>query len=225
MRRADRLFSLIQILRRSGLTTAAQLVRDLEVSVRTVYRDIQDLISAGVPIEGEAGVGYLLADSYDLPPLMFTRVEIEALALGARMVACWGDKELAGAADSILSKVDAVLPNPLKHTLDSTSLFSLSFQNTDIEKRHLAALREATRERRKVRLLYTDANTNDSTRVIRPLCLSFFAPRWIVTGWCEWRDNFRNFRLDRIRRVDVLDDTFDDEPGKTLNDYITMVTS
>jgi predicted DNA-binding transcriptional regulator YafY len=100
----------------------------------------------------------------------------------------------------------------------------MTFLNTDDEKEHLAALREAIRERHKVRLVYTDAKADDSTRVIRPLCLAFFAPRWIVTGWCELRDSFRNFRLDRIRRMDVLDDMFDDEPGKTLNDYVIMVT-
>jgi predicted DNA-binding transcriptional regulator YafY len=131
MRRADRLFRIIQILRRGNVTTAMQLASELEVSVRTVYRDMQDLMASNVPIEGEAGTGYVLADEYDLPPLMFSRDEVEALTLGARMVTCWGDKHLAQAARDILSKVDAVLPEAQKNTLKTTSLFSMSFQNTE----------------------------------------------------------------------------------------------
>jgi predicted DNA-binding transcriptional regulator YafY len=224
MRRADRLFQIIQILRRCGLTTAAQLAQELEVSIRTVYRDVRDLTASGVPIEGEAGVGYLLADGYDLPPLMFNQAEIEALALGARMVACWADQEMANAANDILSKVDAVLPKPLKGSLDKTSLFSLNFTNTDIEKEHLAALRLAIRDQKKVRLVYTDEKSDTSTRTIRALCLTFFAPRWLVTAWCELRHNFRNFRVDRIQTLTVLDQTFEDEPGKTLDDFLSIVT-
>lgn len=224
MRRADRLFQIIQILRRGGLTTAAQLAQELEVSVRTIYRDIQDMMASGVPIEGEAGVGYLLADSYDLPPLMFNRVEIEALVLGARMVACWGDQELANAAHDILAKVEAVLPKPLKSTLDATALYSLNFSNTEAEKGHLAILRDAIRERHKVRLHYRDAKEEDSQRIVRPLCLSFFAPRWMVTTWCELRSGFRNFRLDRIQEISALDDSFTDEPGKSLDDFLRLMT-
>lgn len=224
MRRADRLFQIIQILRRGGLTTAAQIARELEVSVRTIYRDIQDMMASGVPIEGEAGAGYLLADGYDLPPLMFNRVEIEALVLGARMVACWGDRELAHAAQDILAKIETVLPKPLKSTLDATALYSLNFSNTDAEKEHLALLRDAIRERQKVRLHYRDAKEDNSQRIVRPLCLSFFAPRWMVTTWCELRGGFRNFRLDRIRELTKLDDSFTDEPGKTLDDFLRLMT-
>ena len=225
MRRADRLFQIIQILRRRDLTTAAQLARELEVSVRTIYRDIQDMMTSGVPIEGEAGVGYLLADGYDLPPLMFNRVEIEALVLGARMVACWGDKELANAARDILAKVESVLPKSLKGALDATSLFSLNFsKNNEEEKEHLAILRDAIRENHKVQLRYRDAKEDATQRVIRPLCLTFFAPRWLVTAWCELRNSFRNFRLDRIDETIALDDVFTEEPGKTLHDFLRLMT-
>ncbi len=224
MRRADRLFQIIQILRRGGLTTAAQLACELEVSARTIYRDIQDLMGSGVPIEGEAGVGYLLADGYDLPPLMFTHDEIEALVLGARMVVCWGDDKLARAAEDILTKVDAILPSPLKQILDSTSLYAPAFHPPDAEKAHLGALRQAIRDKHKIRLDYADAQNDVTQRILRPLCLAFMAPRWILAGWCELRHDFRNFRLDRIQRLDVLPETFPDEPGKTLNDFLALVS-
>ena len=224
MRRADRLFQIIQILRRSGLTTAAQWACELEGSVRTVYRDIQDLAASGVPIEGEAGLGYILAEGYDLPPLMFTHDEIEALVLGARMVTCWGDDKLAQAAEDILAKVDVVIPAELKQTLESTSLYSLNFSDTKPEKDHLATLRQAIRGKTKVRMDYCDAQDDVTTRTIRPLCLAFFAPRWMLTAWCEMRHDFRNFRLDRIQQLRPLDVTFPDEPGKTLNDFFRRMT-
>ncbi len=224
MRRADRLFQIIQILRRGDVTTATQLASELEVSVRTVYRDMQDLMASNVPIEGEAGTGYVLADEYDLPPLMFSRDEIEALTLGARMVTCWGDKHLAQAARDILTKVDAVLPEAQKNTLKSTSLFSMNFQNTEQDKAYMAVLREAMREQYKVHLAYTDAKDELSERVIRPLCLSFFAPHWILTAWCEHRNSFRNFRLDRISQLTPTRDIFKNEPGKTLDDFLDQVS-
>lgn len=224
MRRADRLFQIIQILRRSDLTTAAQLASELEVSVRTVYRDIRDLMASGIPIEGEAGVGYILADGYDLPPLMFTHDEIEALVLGARMVTCWGDDKLAQAAEDILAKVDAVVPEELKKTLGSTSLYSLNFSDIRPEKDRMKTLRQAIRQKTKIRLHYRDAQDDVTTRTIRPLCLAFFAPRWMLTAWCELRHDFRNFRLDRIERLDALAESFPDERGKTLDDFFRKMT-
>ena len=224
MRRADRLFQIIQILRRCDLTTAAQLASELEVSVRTIYRDIQDLIGSGVPIEGETGIGYVLAEGYDLPPLMFTPDEIEALVLGARMVSCWSDDKLAQAADNILAKVDAVIPDALKGTLKSTSLYAPNFDDMKTEKIHMAHLRLAIRNRTKIQLHYIDGQDKLTRRTLRPLCLAFFAPRWMLSAWCELRHDFRNFRLDRIQQLDVLTDSFSDEPGKTLQDYLRLVT-
>src|SRR5437899_1479879 len=110
MRRADRLFQIVQRLRRRGVTTAAQLAQALEVSERTVYRDVRDLQLSGVPILGEAGVGYALPRGFDLPPLMFTEEELEALVVGARMVQAWGDQKLARAAEDALSKIETVVP-------------------------------------------------------------------------------------------------------------------
>lgn len=224
MHRADRLFQIIQILRRCDLTTAAQLASELEVSVRTIYRDIQDLIGSGVPIEGEAGIGYVLAEGYDLPPLMFTHDEIEALVLGARMVSCWGDEKLAQAADNILAKANAVIPAPHRKTLESTSLYSLNFSDMETEKSHMAHLRLAIRNRIKIQLHYIDGQDKPTRRIIRPLCLAFFAPRWMLAAWCELRHDFRNFRLDRIEQLDVLPESFSDESGKSLQDFLSMVS-
>ena len=124
MRRADRLFQIIQILRRGQLTTAQALADELEVSSRTIYRDVADLIGSGVPVEGAAGAGYLLRDGYDLPPLMFSPTELEALVLGVRIVASWADAELGRAAQDVLAKVEAVLPEPLRVRLDTMPLLA-----------------------------------------------------------------------------------------------------
>src|SRR5438067_8044689 len=125
MRRADRLFRIVQRLRRRGATTARDLAQALEVSERTVYRDVRDLLLSGVPIQGEAGVGYALDRSFDLPPLMFDEEEIEALVLGARIVRAWADAKLARSAEEALQKIEAVLPSHLKDKLASTALYAL----------------------------------------------------------------------------------------------------
>ena len=223
MRRADRLFQIIQILRRSRVTTASALAEELEVSERTVYRDVRDLITCGVPITGEAGVGYGLDRSFELPPLMFNVEELEALALGARVVAGWADKELARAAKDAVTKVEAVLPKGLKRRLSDAALFAVNFDPSPRVRALLGELRPAIREHRKVRIIYTDAAGAASDRTLRPLCLTFFSPLWMLTAWCELRTEFRNFRLDRIREVHILDAVFIDEPGKGLQDFLASV--
>lgn len=139
MRRVDRLFSIVLELRRRPVTTAAQLGDHLEVSVRTIYRDIADLVGAGIPIEGEAGVGYRLGVDFELPPLMFTVAEVQALVLGARMVEAWGDPRLRTAARSSLGKIEAVLPPAERHRVVDTALFALSFWVPTVPARHSAS--------------------------------------------------------------------------------------
>jgi len=224
MRRADRLFRIVQILRRRRVTTARRLAEELEVSERTIYRDIRDLSISGVPIEGEAGVGYALPRGFDMPPLMFTEDEIEALVLGARMVRAWGDRDLVRAADDVVAKVEAVVPPRLRERIGDSRLFSLNFQPRRRDAELLALLRHAIRERRKVTMEYTRADGEGSERTVRPLCLAFTPPEWMVTGWCELRDDFRNFRLDRIEAMSVLDEGFVEEPGKGLDDFLDRVT-
>ena len=219
MRRADRLFQIIQLLRRRNVATAAWLAGELEVSERTVYRDIRDLMMSGVPIEGEAGVGYVLRRGFDLPPLMFTDAEIEAMVLGARVVTSWGDPGLAKAAADALARVESVLPDRLKARLTGTPLFAPGFHVPPRVAASLTELRGAIDARRKVRLAYRGADGAATERTVRPLGLFFWGTTWSLTGWCELRTDFRNFRLDRIERMDALPERFHDEAGRTLDDY------
>lgn len=219
MRRADRLFQIIQLLRRKRVLTAASLAEELEVSERTVYRDIRDLVSSGVPIEGEAGVGYMLRRGFDLPPLMFSEVEIEAMVLGARVVTSWGDAGLAKAAGEALARVEAALPDRLKVRLNQTPLYAPGFHVPNPMMAWLGELRAAIESRRRVRLRYTAIDAPQTDRCVRPLGLFFWGSTWSLTAWCELRDDFRSFRLDRINELTVLEDRYLEEPGKTLDDY------
>jgi len=219
MRRADRLFQLIQLLRRRNVATAQWLAGELEVSERTIYRDVRDLVLSGVPIEGEAGVGYIMRRGFDLPPLMFTEAEIEAMVLGARVVTSWGDAGLARAAGDALARVESALPDRLKQKLEKTPLFAPGFHVPPRVAGSLTALRNAIDEHRKVQLAYTSGKEEDTERVVRPLGLFFWGSSWSMTGWCELRDDFRSFRLDRMRGLQPLRERFHDEPGRTLEDY------
>jgi predicted DNA-binding transcriptional regulator YafY len=220
MRRADRLFQIIQFLRTRRVTTALWLAERLEVSERTIYRDIKDLILSGVSIEGEAGVGYVVRCGFDLPPLMFSKDEITALTLGARIVESWADKSLATAAQSALSKIETALPDELKKTLDETLLFSPFTRITPEVSTTMAEIRFAAAHKRKVNLNYSKADGETSTRTIWPLGLFFWGSVWTIGAWCELRGNFRIFRLDRVGELYVLNDHYPVEKGKTLKDLI-----
>ena len=222
MRRADRLFREVQLLRRRRtVVTARQIAGTLEVSERTVYRDIRDLIAAGTPIDGAAGVGYRLRPGYDLPPLMFDKDEIQALVLGARIVAQFGDPALARASESILSKVAGVLPKELQPLLADTRLFVPKNRSGARAAAGLAVAREALVARRRMRLAYANEKGEASERTVRPLGVFFWGKTWTLAAWCEMRVGFRNFRLDRINQA-TLGDRFEDEPGRTLRDMLTQ---
>jgi predicted DNA-binding transcriptional regulator YafY len=222
VRRADRLFEIIQLMRRksSGFIRARDLSSALEVSDRTIYRDIQDLIASGVPIEGEAGVGYVLKAGFDIPPLMFKEQEIEALVLGARIVEAMADPELANAASDAIAKIEAVIPERLRGYMANIALLAPSQHYMEPITFDLAKLRHALRARLKVSFSYTDVSNQKSTRTVRPLSLAFFGPVWMLAGWCELRDDFRTFRLDRIEGFNLEPDLFRMEPGKTLHDFL-----
>lgn len=220
MRRADRLFEIIQIMRRKRLTRAADLAEELEVSERTVYRDIRDLMASGVPIDGEAGVGYVLREGYDLPPLMFKESEIEALVLGAHIVESWADPDLARAAADIIAKVQQVLPEHLRKYMDNTALLAPDHTYKEPLTFELSDLRGAVREKHKVHFAYEDAVGGSTQRTVRPLSLAFFGPVWLLASWCELRNDFRAFRLDRIKTFALLDERFSNEPGKTMHDFL-----
>ena len=222
MRRADRLFQIVQLLRRRRtVATAAQIAAKLEVSERTVYRDIRDLILAGTPIDGEAGVGYRLRPGYDLPPLMFDREEIQALVLGARIVRQFGDPALARASESILHKVAAVLPKDLEPLLAETRLFVPTTIGSARSADGLAVAREALVAQRRMRIRYTSERDKATERTVRPLGLFFWGRTWTLAAWCEMRVGFRNFRLDRVKTATLLD-RFEDEPGRTLRDLLSQ---
>src|SRR5262245_5224083 len=202
MRRADRLFQIVQLLRRRRtVATAKQIAAKLEISERTVYRDIRDLVLAGTPIDGEAGVGYRIRPGYDLPPLMFDREEIQALVLGVRIVRQFGDPALARASDSILAKVAAVLPKELEPLIAETRLFVPSVLSGGRSADGLAVAREALVGRRRLRFRYANERGETTERTVRPLGIFFWGRTWTLAAWCEMRTGFRNFRLDRVSDV------------------------
>jgi predicted DNA-binding transcriptional regulator YafY len=224
VRRADRLFQIIQWLRgRKRAVTARFLAEQLGVSERTIYRDIRDLMASGTPIDGEAGVGYRLAREYDLPPLMFDGEELEALVLGARMAAAFGDESLIRPARSALSKVEAALPQALRSRLSRPPLFAPRTAAARSDSAALLAVRQAMGERKKLRLRYQNEKGEDSDRVVRPLGAFFWGKTWTLAAWCELRNDFRNFRLDRIAELSATGEKFEDEPGRRLRDYLRQV--
>jgi predicted DNA-binding transcriptional regulator YafY len=223
MRRADRLFSLVLELRRRPVTTAAQLAEHLEVSVRTIYRDVADLIASGIPIEGEAGVGYRLGHDFELPPLMFTITEVQALVLGARMVEAWGDTQLRTAARAVLGKVEAVLPEADRHRVQDTALFALAYWVPEHHQQMLGTVRKAIDDRRRLQIVYAKDDGDITERVIRPLGLFFWGRMWTVAAWCELRQDHRTFRVDRISEAATLDDRFALTSPVTLDDYLARI--
>ena len=223
MRRADRLFRIVQILRRRKLTTARFLADALAVSERTIYRDIADLSLSGVPVLGEAGVGYALTRGFDVPPLMFTLDEVEALLLGARLVMAWGDPELARAATEAAHKVEAVLPEALRQRVARQTLFAPDFHVPPASARWLTPLRHAIRDRQAVALAYRDTDDAPTERVVRPLGLFFWGDSWSLASWCTLRKDYRSFRLARIADCRVLPERFAETPDCSLAHFLVCV--
>lgn len=224
MRRADRLFEIIQRLRGGRLVTAQRLAEQLEVSVRTVYRDIRDLQASGVPIDGAAGVGYLLRPGYHLPPLMFMPTEIEALIVGARMVEAWAGRGLAAAAGEALVKIGAVVPSERMRAAERVPIFASGFRVREEERQNLDDFTKAVDERLKVRFAYRDADGGDTERTVWPLALHFWGQVWTLASWCELRDDFRTFRVDRAEQLRLSEERYPNVAGRTLNDYLSRVT-
>ncbi|HEX3140609.1 MAG TPA: YafY family protein [Rhizobacter sp.] len=218
MRRADRLFQIVQLIRGRRLSTAQFLAQRLEVSERTIYRDIAELMVQGVPIEGEAGVGYRMRSGFDLPPLMFTHEEAQALVAAVRIAQPRLDAALAAQAENALSKILAVLPVAARAAAESLAVYAPAIEFDPGTRSRLEPLRLAAEGRRKVTLHYRDLKDSDSQRTVRPLGCFYWGAVWTLAAWCEAREGFRNFRIDRIQQLHVLDETFRDEPGKTLPD-------
>ncbi|MDE2447082.1 MAG: YafY family transcriptional regulator [Alphaproteobacteria bacterium] len=224
MRRADRLLKVIQLLRRHRRPVTGQaMAEELEVSLRTLYRDIADLITDGVPIRGEAGVGYVLGEGYDLPPLMFKTDELEAVMLGLRWVQKRGDPDLARAAADTAAKIGTVLPAHLKPFLYDSPLIAAPFNRSSQDKIDVAALRKAIREQYKVRIDYRTEEGAQTTRTIWPIGISYYDANRIIIAWCELRVGFRSFRTDRVAHLDVLPEKYVERRKALLNKWQQLV--
>lgn len=228
MRRADRLFLIIHAIRgRRTALPARRLAETLGVSVRTVYRDVADLQVSGVPIEGEAGVGYVLRKGSDIPPLMFRPEELEALVVGTRFVRAFAGSRLAAGARAALLKIQAVLPENLREQADRTRIFAPVWRD-----RHqsdfvalLDTLHEAIDSHGVLHLRYCDEDERESARDIEPLCLAFWGGKWTLGAWCRLREDFRNFRPDRIHECSASGEVFTETAGRDLAAYIAAVTN
>lgn len=220
MRRADRLFQIIQILRRSARpVTAATLAGELEVTVRTVYRDVADLMAQRVPIRGEAGVGYVLDRAYDMPPLMLGPDELEAAVLGAQWVATRGDPGLARAARDLLAKISGVVPDHLRPFIADPGVSAGPTRAASADGLDMARLRAAIRAGRKMRISYRDGTGRASERVVWPVMVGYAETVRLLAAWCEWRQAFRHFRTDRIEAAAFLDEGFGRRPGDLRLDW------
>ncbi|MEL6608668.1 MAG: YafY family protein [Pseudomonadota bacterium] len=220
MRRTDRLFELIQILRDGRLHRAQDMADRLGVSIRTVYRDMETLAASGVPVEGERGVGYMITAQITLPPLNLTKTELEALHLGMAVVGEAADEELQQAAKSLSAKIDAVLPEDRSAPPTGWGFAVYPFKDAAYGFQHMPSLRGAIRARQKVEITYQSLDGGQSTRTIRPLQLEYWGRVWTVTSWCEMRQDFRVFRVDKILDLRLLPAMFVEEQGKTLIDYL-----
>ena len=222
MRRAERLFHIIQLIRSRRLTTAAFLAERLEVSQRTVYRDVADLQHQSVPIEGEAGVGYRLGAGFELPPLMFSAGEARALVAATRLAQAWLDPVMARDAEQALGKILSILPRQTRAAAESLALYAPTFNVEPAIQQTLQTLREAVQARHKVTVSYRDVAGQSSQRSLRPLGCFFWGKVWTLAAWCEQREDFRSFRVDRVTYVRRLDERFRDEPGRTLADHLRL---
>ena len=209
MRRAERLLQMLQILHRHRRPVTGETIsRELEVSLRTVYRDIAALIADRVPIRGEAGVGYVLGEGFDLPPLMFTPDELEAVMLGLRWVARRGDTDLSRAAQDTVAKIGAVLPERLKPFLFDAALLVPPHFRLVADQVDVSLLRTAIREGRKVAITYRSEDGRETGRVIWPIAVAYFDAQRLIIGWCELRQAFRSFRTDRMLTMAVNDERY-----------------
>jgi predicted DNA-binding transcriptional regulator YafY len=223
MRRTDRLFDIIQTLRvAKGPMTAAALAEKLEVTIRTVYRDIATLQARRIPIEGAAGIGYIFRRGFDLPPLMFTADEIDAISVGARLVRRLRDPGLQDAADSVLAKVATILPDSLRPGMISAPFYvsdGLAETPTGID---LSDVRHAIRETQKLRITYADTEGRRTNRTIWPIAMAYYVDVTIIGAWCELRTDYRHFRVERIITSTLLEETFPAGNGKLMEGWLAQ---
>lgn len=221
MRRAERLFRIIQIMRTAnGALTAQQIAEKLEISKRSVYRDMAHLIGSGAPIESEPGVGFMLREAFDLPPLSFTFEQLEALALGAKTLALIADKDMSAAAKEALAKIRDAVPQSHQERLDSPHLMVIPPQGINMPQRELRLARRAIDEKRVLQVTYRALDDKVTERQLYPLALANFGPIWLMTAWCTAREDFRDFRMDRFEQMHLEREKFKLAPHQTLKTYL-----
>jgi len=221
--KSERLFQLVNMLKgRRFAVTANELANRLQVSQRTIYRDIQHLQSSGVPIEGDTGVGYLIAH-YDLPPMMFTLEELQALLLGSKMVSAWTDPQLAAKAQAAIAKINAVLPEKLKQQVEELPYLVSAFNHDKTHQEITLQLRKAITNKTCIEFHYLDVNQQPSHRIVDPLGLVYWGAKWTLIAHCQLRNDYREFRLDRIQSITSLANTFNTSSHKSLSHYIELV--
>lgn len=220
MRRAERLFRLVNEMRTRGVSRAEELAAHLEVSVSTIYRDVAHLQASGMPIDGEAGVGYLLRPGFDLPNVTFTHDQLDALAVGLSFVERTGDPALAAAAREARAKIQVSLPDPEDRKLADAPYYSLHRKQDTQENASL--IRDAIRQCQVVQIDYENADGISSTRRIRPLVVWSLPDGWMVSAWCELKQDFRTFRSDRVASLTITDEVFEDDPERGLSAFMEL---
>lgn len=221
MHKSQRLFQLVNLLRgRRTAITAESLAEVMEVSKRTIYRDIETLIDSGMPVEGEAGVGYLLAKHAELPPLMFDAQEMQALLLGSEMVAIWSDEEITAGAIRAAQKIRAVLPDQLLFQADSLPYLVPKAQHDFHNKDHYQAIRKAYENKHKLKIDYQDVKAQQTQRVVWPLAMVFWGGVWTLLAWCEKRQDYRSFRFDRMQNIETLSEHYQESATCNVQHYL-----
>lgn len=222
-RRADRLFQIVQILRGRRLTTAALLAERLGVSARTVYRDIRDLSLSGMPIEGEAGSGYRLLSGFDLPPLMLTNRESEALIVAIRLLKTWGGESLSKELESAQEKVLAILPEESRRKAEQTRIYAPDIALQPHSRSGFDVIHQAISSQQVLALHYRDEAGQLSWREVQPLGLFFWGEHWLLAAWCERRNDYRCFRLDRCLTITLTGRRFSESAERSLADFLRKV--
>lgn len=221
LRRADRLFDIIQALRgKSQPTTAAALAQKLEVTTRTIYRDVATLQARRIPIEGEPGLGYMLRKGFDLPPLMFTMEEVEAITVGANLIQRIRDPKLQEAAESVLNKLQHTIPKELRSYLVSPRFFVSEGDTVRPEGIELLDVRNAIRTCRKISITYIDEQQRRSRRIIWPIATVYYVDVTLIAAWCELREDYRHFRVDRVAQSEVLEDRYATDSGPMMAEWM-----
>lgn len=220
MRRTERLFQIIQILRstRSPIT-GRELADELEISIRTLYRDMAELTAQRIPITGEAGMGYVLDDGYDMPPLMLTADELEAAALGAAWVASEADPSLARASRDLVTKLSRAIPKELRPIILDASSKAITTRSTVSERFDSALLRHAIRERYKLQLTYTDGKSGTTDRIVWPILIAFLDRNRYLVAWCETRKDYRHFKTDRVQELKVIGEKYPERRAVLIKEW------